>query len=68
MTWGYIDKRARNSRHISWQGVEPCSSEQQGKARAAELERADPLYEYIAREFYDLPLFIYKTPAHEPTR
>ena len=37
--WGYIDKRDRACEAGIWVGVEPCYSEEQGKARAWELEQ-----------------------------
>lgn len=56
--WGYIDKRDRAYEAGIWVGVEPCYSEEQGKARAAELEQADPSHEYTAEPFLDLPIWI----------
>ena len=56
--WGYIDKRDRACEAGIWVGVEPCYSEEQGKARAAELEQADPSHEYTAEPFLDLPIWI----------
>lgn len=56
--WGYIDKRDRAYEAGIWIGVEPCYSEEQGKARAAELEQADPCHEYTAEPFLDIPIWI----------
>lgn len=56
--WGYIDKRDRAYEAGIWVGVEPCYSEEQGKARAAELERADPGHEYTAEPFLEPPMWI----------
>ena len=61
-TWGYIDKRDRAYEAGIWVGVEPCYSEEQGKARAAELERADPSHEYSAEPFLELPIWISRKP------
>lgn len=54
--WGFIDKRDRSSDAQIWLGVEPCYSQAQGKARAAELEAADPGYEYQAEPFLMPPI------------
>lgn len=56
--WGFIDKRDRASDLDIWTGVEPCVSEAQGNARAAELEAADPGYQYRASRFLELPLWV----------
>lgn len=56
--WGYIDKRDRACEAGIWIGVEPCYSEEQGKARAAELEQADPSHEYTAEPFLEPPIWI----------
>lgn len=56
--WGYIDKRDRACEAGIWIGVEPCYSEEQGKARAAELEQADPSHEYTAEPFLEPPTWI----------
>lgn len=56
--WGYIDKRDRAHEYGIWIGVEPCFSEEQGRARAAELECADPSHEYSAEPFLELPVLI----------
>jgi hypothetical protein len=56
--WGYIDKRDRADEYGIWLGVEPCYSEEQGRARAAELEKEDPNYEYVAEPFLELPVWI----------
>ncbi len=58
MGWGYIDKCKRGTPNQIWIGVEPCETEEQGKTRAMELERADPFHEYQVRKYLDLPLFI----------
>jgi len=56
--WGYIDKRDRAREHGGWAGVEPCYSEEQGMARAAELAKAGPSHEYSAEPFLELPIWI----------
>ena len=56
--WGYIDKHDRAYEDGIWVGVEPCYSEEQGKARAAELEKADPSHEYSAEPFLEPPTWI----------
>ncbi|PRB84668.1 hypothetical protein [Pseudomonas sp. MYb185] len=52
-TWGFIDKRDRSSEAQIWLGVEPCYSQAQGEARAAELEAADPSHEYRAEPYLE---------------
>jgi hypothetical protein len=59
--WGFIDKRDRASDLDIWTGVEPCISQAQGTTRAAELEAANPGYEYRASRFLDLPLWVSRT-------
>lgn len=54
-TWGFIDKRDRSSEAQIWLGVEPCYSQAQGEARAAELEAADPSHEYRAEPHLEPP-------------
>lgn len=54
-SWGFIDKRNRSSEAQIWLGVEPCYSQAQGKARAAELEAADPSHEYRAEPYLEPP-------------
>jgi hypothetical protein len=56
--WGFIDKRDRASDLDIWTGVEACTSQAQGDARAAELEAANPGYQYRASRFLDLPLWV----------
>ena len=60
--WGCIDKRDRAYEAGIWIGVEPCYSEEQGKARAAELEQAGPSHEYSAEHFLELPIWISRKP------
>jgi hypothetical protein len=56
--WGFIDRKKRGEQLQIWLGVEPCESEAQGNARAAELQDADPDHEYIASKFLPLPAHI----------
>ena len=66
MGWGHIDKCDRSSPVAIWIGVEPCETEAEGKARAAELGRADPTHYYEAAPYLCIPLFITRSrPATE---
>lgn len=56
--WGYIDRRDRTDEYGIWIGVEPCYSEEQGRARAAELEKSDARHEYSAEPFLEPPNWI----------
>ena len=58
MASGHIDKRDHAYEQGSWVGVERCYSEEQGKARAAELDKADPGHEYSAEPLLELPIWI----------
>lgn len=65
--WGFIDKRDLSAKFEIWVGVEPCRSQEQGKARATELQQANPSYEYRAEPFLELPIWITrKTTALAP--
>lgn len=61
--WGYIDRRDRTDEYGIWIGVEPCCSEEQGRARAAELEGLYPRYEYSAEPFFEPPVRINRKEA-----
>lgn len=53
--WGSIWWRRIYSELPFWFVVEHCESEEQGNARAAELQAADPTHEYKAEKFLEPP-------------
>ncbi|MNR21764.1 hypothetical protein D3C85_1386830 [compost metagenome] len=55
---GFIDRRDLSRQLEIWVGVEPFDSQEKGKARAAELQQANPGYEYRAEPFLELPIWV----------
>lgn len=53
--WGFIYKRGTDQTLQLWDGVEPCESEEQGNARAAQLQAADPTHEYKIQQYLPPP-------------